>query len=141
MDKYGKSLQAGPEQVFYAAILEKGMFFGLIILLVTYFIYVSGILKPYIGLSDISTYWSMPVTDYLRQAHIEPGWSWVTMLRYSDFLNFVGIVILAGVTIVCFLSIVPTLWRNDDKLYACLALVEAAILAFAASGLLGTGGH
>jgi hypothetical protein len=141
MDEQGKSLQAGPEQVLYAAILEKGMFFGLIILLITYFIYVVGIVKPYIGLSEVSLYWSMPVTDYLHQAHIEPGWSWVRMLGYSDFLNFVGIVMLAGVTIVCFLSIVPTLWRNDDKLYACLAVVEAAILALAASGLLGTGGH
>lgn len=141
MDQHGKSLQAGPEQLLYADLLEKGMFFGLIILLITFFIYVSGIVKPYIGLSDISTYWSMPVADYLHKAHIESGWSWVKMLGYSDFLNFVGIVLLAGITVICFLAIVPTLWKNNDKVYACLALLEAAILAVAASGILGAGGH
>jgi hypothetical protein len=141
MDDHGKSLQAGPEQLLYATLLEKGMFFGLIILLVTYFIYLTGIIKPYIALTDVSSYWSLPVADYLHKTHIESGWSWIKMLGYSDFLNFIGIATLAGVTIACFLAIVPVLWKGNDKLYACLSVAEALILAFAASGLLGSGGH
>lgn len=140
-DKSEKSLQAGPEQVLYAGILEKGMLVGLLILLVTFAIYVLGILTPYVKRTDVSKYWSMSVDTYLHEAKIEAGWAWIGMLGYGDFLNFIGIAMLAGVTILCYVAIVPVLWKNDDKVYACLALLEAVILAVAASGILGTGGH
>ena len=42
---------------------------------------------------------------------------------------------------ICFLAIVPLLWRENDKLYALFAVLEAAILGVAASGILGSGGH
>jgi hypothetical protein len=140
-DNPQNSLQATPEQVLYAAILEKGMFLGLLILLVTYLTYVLGILKPYIALDEIPKYWSLSVHEYLEHAHIQHGWAWVRMLGYGDFLNFIGIAMLAGVTLVCFLAIIPSLWKQNDKLYALFALLEAIILGAAASGLLGVGGH
>jgi hypothetical protein len=136
-----KSLQAGPEQLLYAGILEKGMFLGLLLLLITYVVYVLKIVPPYLPFEDIPKYWSMNVHDYLHEAHVQQGWTWVGMLGYGDFLNFIGIALLAGVTIVCFLAIVPTLWKSGDKVYACLSVVEALILSVAASGILGTGGH
>ena len=136
-----KSLQASPEQLAYAAVLEKGMYIGLLLLFVTYAIYLLGILKPYIPVSEISNYWSLSVGEYLQKTHIHPGWWWTGMLGYGDFLNFIGIALLAGVTICCFLIIVPLLWKNNDKLYAVLSVLEAVILGVAASGILGTGGH
>jgi hypothetical protein len=135
------SLQAGPEQVLYASVLEKGMLFGMLLLLVTYVVYVSGILDPYVPLTDIHKYWTMNVHDYLQQARIEPGWGWVRMLRYGDFLCFVAIALLAGVTIICFLAIIPLLLKQNDKLYAFLSVLEVIILCVAASGILGAGGH
>lgn len=139
-EKSDVSLEASPEQVLYAAILEKGMYVGLLILFITYIIYVFGILDPYIPLSEISKYWSMNVDQYLHEANVQAGWAWMGMLKYGDFLNFIGVAILAGVTIMCYLRIVPTLLRNNDKVYAVLAVLEAVILAAAASGLV-AGGH
>jgi hypothetical protein len=136
-----KSLQASPEQVVYAAVLEKGMFLGLALLLLTFALYVLGIIKPYIPVSEISQYWSLSVGEYLHITKIHQGWWWVGMLGYGDFLNFVGIALLAGVTIFCFLVIIPVLWKNNDKLYALFSLLEALILGVAASGILGSGGH
>jgi hypothetical protein len=136
-----RSLKAGPEQLLYASILEKGMFFGLLILLITYIIYVTGVMKPYLPHAEVPQYWGLSVTDYLHKADIPAGWAWISMVGYGDFLNFVGIVILAGVSIICFLSIVPTLWKNGDRVYAVLAVTEVIILTVAASGILGTGGH
>jgi hypothetical protein len=126
--------------MYYAAILEKGMYIGLLILFITYIIYIFGILDPYIPLDRISEYWSMNVDQYLHEADIHAGWAWLGMLKYGDFLNFIGVAILAGVTIICYLSIVPTLLRNNDKVYAVLAILEAVILTAAASGLV-AGGH
>lgn len=134
-------IQAGPEQVLYAKILEKGMYFGLLALIITFAVYVFRILKPYIPLRDLPKYWSMGVNDYLHATGIHAGWTWMGMLRYGDFLNFIPIAVLASVTLVCFASIVPLLWRQNDKVYAILALGEVLILTVAASSILGTGGH
>jgi hypothetical protein len=140
-DSSQRSLQASPEQLVYANLLEKGMYVGLLILFVTYLVYVLGIMKPYIPVNDIPKCWTMGVHDYLNQCNIESGWSWIHMLRYGDFINFVGIAMLAGVTVMCFLRIVPVLWKEGDRLYAFFGLLEAVILGLAASGILSGGGH
>jgi hypothetical protein len=136
-----KSMQAGPEQLLYAKVLEKGMLFGLLLVILTYIIYATGIVKPFVAFGDTTRFWSMNVHDYLKMTGIKPGWAWLGLITYSDFMNFIPIAILAGVTIICFISIVPVLWKQDDKVYAGLALLEAAILSVAASGILGSGGH
>lgn len=112
-----------------------------LLVLVLYFIYVLGVLKPYVPMNSIVTCWKMNVHDYLHHCDIKPGWAWLSLVSYGDFLNFIGIAILAGITIICFLAIVPVLWRENDKLYAAFAVAEAVILGVAASGILGSGGH
>jgi hypothetical protein len=140
-DNIEKSLSARPEQIVYAGILEKGMLFGLLVVLVTYCIYVFGVLKPFVPMETITKNWTMNVHDYMHHCGIAPGWAWLSMINYGDFLNFVGIALLAGVTIICFLSVVPVLWKQNDRLYAAFAVAEALILGVAASGILGSGGH
>jgi len=140
-EKSNASVEASPEQILYANILEKGMLIGLFCLLVTFAIYALGIMEPYIPLDEISQHWGKNVHDYLHDADIKAGWGWLSMVGKGDFLNFIGIAILAGVTIFCYLAIVPTLIRNDDKVYAVLALLEAIILTIAASGIISIGGH
>jgi len=136
-----RSLKAGPEQLVYAGILEKGMFFGLLILLITFGIYVFGVIDPYLPHAEVPRYWSLSVSDYLHHTNIPAGWAWINLVGYGDFLNFVGIAILAGVSIICYISIVPLLWKNDDKIYAILAVAEVIVLTVAASGILGSAGH
>ena len=60
-------------------------------------------------------------------------------LNKGDFLNFIGVAILSGITILCYAVIVPTLLRKGDKAYAVMSILEVLILALAASGLLAVG--
>lgn len=136
-----KSLEAGPEQVLYARILEIGMYFGLLLLIITYVLYIFGFITPYIERPDVPLYWGFTVDEYLAKTGIHAGWSWVGMLKYGDFLNFVPIAFLAAITIICFIAIVPTLFSKGDTVYGILAIAEAVILTVAASGILGSGGH
>ncbi len=138
-EKQPAMLEASPEQVLYARILEIGMYLGLLVLFVTFGLYAFGIVDPYIPLDKISNYWSMNVNDYLKHAEIKAGWAWLGMLKYGDFINFIGVAILAGVTIICYAAIVPTLLKNNDKVYAILAVLEVIILSAAASGILAVG--
>ena len=138
-EKQPAILEASPEQVLYARILEIGMYLGLLVLFVTFGLYGFGIVDAYIRLDKISNYWSMNVNDYLKHAEIKAGWAWLGMLKYGDFINFIGVAMLAGVTIICYAAIVPTLLKNNDKVYAILAVLEVIILSAAASGILAVG--
>ena len=133
--------KATEEQILYANILNKGMFVGLIGLIVTFIIYGAGILKPVIPLEQVQQYWVMPVSDYLQQTGIQAGWAWLGKLNYGDMLNFLPIAFLSLLTIVCYLAILPGLIRKKDTAYVVLAVLEVLVLVVAASGLLGSGGH
>ncbi len=129
------------EQLAYARWLDVGMRMGLVLLLASAAAYLLGLVAPHVPLADLPRYWALPVKRYLVAAGIEPGWNWVFMLHRGDFLNFVGIAFLSGVTIACYLAISPIFLRRRDRVYAWLALTEVAVLALAASGVLSTGGH
>jgi len=133
------SLEPTPEQRQYARVLEIGMYTGLACLFVTFALYVFGVMEAYIPLQDLPQQWGKPVTEYLADAKIDAGWAWLGMLSYGDFVNFIGIAALAGVTIVCYLSIVPRLLRSKDVVFAVIALLEVLVLGLAASGVIAAG--
>jgi hypothetical protein len=133
--------QATEEQILYANILNKGMLIGLLGLVVTFIIYGTGILEPKIPLEQVQNYWVMPVSDYLQQSGIHAGWAWLGNLGYGDMLNFLPIAFLSLLTIICYLAILPGLMRKKDTAYVVLVIVEILVLAVAASGILGSGGH
>jgi len=129
------------EQLVYASLLDKGMKLGLIFIVITFIIYVFGIFTPYVPIEDLPKYWSLPVHDYLKATNIETGWTWLRLLGKGDFLNFLGIALLAGITIACYIAIIPVFLRKKDKVFATIAILEVLVLALAASGILKTGGH
>ena len=136
-----KKLHATEEQVAYAKLLDFGMKVGLLGLIIMFIVYLSGILAPHIPVNHLPRYWGMSVHKYLEATGIHPGWAWLGMLGKGDFLNFLGIAFLAGVTIFCYLRIVPILFKKKDAVYGILAILEVLVLVLAASGILKAGGH
>ncbi len=134
-----KKIKATEEQLAYANILELGMKAGLLLLIVIFIIYLSGLLPAHVPVRDLPKYWGMPVHKYLAATHIHSGWSWLYMIGKGDFLNFVSIAFLAGVTILCYLRIIPILYRKKDMMYVVFSVIEVLILALAASGILKAG--
>ena len=128
-----------PEQIRYANILFWGSWGGIFILVVSFLIYATGIMKPFIPFEKISQLWSLNVSEYLQQSNAPTGWGWIHYCRYGDFLNFIGIATLAGLTIIGFISLVPAYFRKKDIPYLLIALAEICVLIFAASGILKVG--
>lgn len=132
---------ATEEQLRYARILRILMRAGLVMLLVTYGIYMTGLLEPRIPVRELARYWSLPVHEYLTATGLKPGWSWVQFVGTGDYLNFVGVAFLAAATIWCYAAILPMFLRKKDYIYAAIAVLEILVLGAAASGILQTGGH
>lgn len=136
-----KEIKATEEQLIYAKVLDSGMKIGLIGLIVSFIVYLTGILEPYMPVKDLPKYWGLSVHQYLEATGIEQGWTWLRLLNKGDFLNFLGIALLAGVTIACYLAVIPIFFRKKDRIYAILAILEVLVLLLAASGILKTVGH
>ncbi len=133
--------QASEEQMAYAGILGVGMWTGLALLVVTFILYISGVLQPVIPIEELSRYWKMNAHEYMKAASLPTGWGWVPLAGHGDFINFIGIVMLAGLTVVCYSAIIPIFLKKKDLPYAAMAVAEIAILSLAASGILTAGGH
>ena len=129
------------EQMAYADLLFYGCWVGLVVMLITYSLYVFGILSPYVPLERMPEYWGQGVSAYLTKARAPTGWGWTVLLGRGDFVNFVGVVLLAGLSILCYLRILPGLLAKKDRVYFILALLQVLVLVFAASGIVGSGAH
>lgn len=136
------------EQLLYAKILAIGMYLGLGTLLVTFTLYVTGIVTPAVPIEELPNYWTLSAHEYLEAINhdflhresIVVGWGWLAVLNKGDYLNFAGIAFLALVTIACYLGILPTPFRKKDWIYGTIAILEVLVLVLAASGIV-TGGH
>lgn len=143
-----RSGEADSDQLLYASILEKGMYLGLGILLLTFILYLTGVMQPGIPIEELPRLWTMNAHDYLEtvnneflhQPHVVDGWRWIFLLGMGDYVNFVGIALLSLVTIVCYAGILPSLFRKKDWIYATIAILEIVVLVLAAGGI-GAGGH
>jgi len=133
--------KASEEQIAYANVLNIGMWFGLALLIITFFVYLSGVLPSYVPINDLPKYWTMRVHDFNVALNAPTGWGWTSLVGKGDYLNFIGIAILSGLTILCYLVILPILARKKDRAYVVIAIVEVLVLSLAASGLLKVGGH
>ncbi len=127
------------EQRAYAIILDWGMKLGFVLLLITFAVYMLGLVPAHVPVEQLPYYWAMPAKEYLHAANVPHGWGWLSLTGQGDFMNFIGIAFLAGVTIPCYIRILPILLKNKDTVYSIIAVLEIVVLVLAASGILVSG--
>lgn len=131
-----------PEQVSYANLLLYCSWAGIGILVLTFILYVSGILGSYIPPAQVSQYWGLSAHEFLVETGAPSGWGWLAMLRYGDYINLIGIAFLALLTILGYLVLLlPAYIRKKDLPYAAIVITEIIVLTLAASGILKVGAH
>ena len=135
------NIAASPAQLRYANLLFYGACAGFALMLLTYSLYVLGIVEPQIPLDTLTVLWKGSAAEYRAAGGIPQGWGWLKLLHKSDICNFLGIVLLAGLTIVCFIQLCVDFLRRKEHLMAVLAFLEVLVLSLAASGVLVSGGH
>ena len=140
-EKPTQSLKPMNEQITYANLLFIGAWAGILLMLISYFIYITGIISAHVDIAVIIQNWDKGVDEYLQITQTPHGWGWLRLLHKADFLNFIGIVLLAVLTIICYTCLVAGYKKRNDRVYLFICLSEIAVLVVAASGILGTGGH
>jgi hypothetical protein len=128
-----------PEQLAYADVLETGLSIGRWLLAATFILYVLGITAPKVPLSELTFNWSLSAEDYSFYVGVGAGWDWINLVHYGDYMNFVGIALLASVTAACYLRMLPLFLRGRNYPTSAILLLEILVLFLAASGLLALG--
>jgi hypothetical protein len=116
------------EQHVYARWLDLGTRIGFAVLVSTFAIYVFGGLDPLVALQDLPHLWTLPAERYVAATGAPTGWGWLGFLGRGDYLNLLGVALLATITVVCYARIVPLL----PRVQAALAAIQIAILLGAA---------
>ena len=120
----------------YARCMAIGTAIALALIVIELAAYLSGALSPYVPLPDLPALWSLPMKDYLAAAHVPAGWGWVALASKGDYVNFIGIALLASITVACYLLALRRFLARRDRIYAALAAAQLLVLLAAASGLL-----
>lgn len=127
-------------QAIYARWLDVGTKAGFAVSLVGMLAYLSGAVAPFVPMAELAAHWGLPVGRFLALSGAPTGWGWIHLLGYGDYLNFAGITVIASMTTLCYLRILPVLIAHRDRLYALIAAAQIAVLLAAASGLLNSFG-
>lgn len=126
--------QSAP-QLRYALLLEWGTRIGLLVLVASFFAYVTGWLPARVAPDLLPQLWSHPVDHFLGQTGSPKGWAWITQLHHGDMLGLAGIGILSGCSAVALLALVPMYAAGRDRPFVVLTLLQALVLVAAASGV------
>ncbi|MEQ1805192.1 MAG: hypothetical protein ABL900_07415 [Burkholderiaceae bacterium] len=126
-------------QLRYARLLEWGTRIGLVLLLLSFAGYISGVLPAQVAPQDLPQLWNKPLQRYLDLTGVGTGWSWLGQLQHGDVLGLAGIAVLAGCSGVALAAVLPIYRQRRDRAYTALCIALVAVLLLAASGLLRVG--
>lgn len=123
----------------YALWLDWGKRIGLLTLVLSFMVYLSGLVTPHVPLERLPSVWSQPVASYLQLTATPTGWGWLTLVQRADMSNLLGISLLAICSIPPLLAVIPVFLKQRDFIYIGICVLQVGVLLLAASGILDMG--
>lgn|SRR5665648_6921 len=133
--KVQANVEVSPEQDRYASILLVCSWAGIIIMVISFLLYMGGFFNPLIKPSDMPLYWGLNVHQYLEVTHAPSGWNWLPLVTHSDYLNLVGLAFLGSVSVLGYISLLIGYLRKKDFPYIIMVTMEIFVIVSAASGI------
>ncbi|MDR3602339.1 MAG: DUF1634 domain-containing protein [Desulfosporosinus sp.] len=130
-----QSVNVSPEQNRYASILLVCSWAGIVVMVVTFLLYMGGLFNPTVKASDMPLYWGLSVHKYALATHAPSGWNWLSMVNHSDYLNLIGLAFLGSVSVLGYLSLFKDYLRKKDLPYVIMVGLEIIVIVLAASGI------
>jgi uncharacterized membrane protein len=129
MKKHGSIRE---EQIIYARCLNAGMKLSLIFLFITFTVYITGLLPVRITVSNLPVYWGLKANEFIQKTHMQSGWLNLYLMHKGDFWNFISLLFLGLISIVCYFRMMIYFLVKKNSLYVIITFLEILILLFAA---------
>ncbi|MGQ9497369.1 MAG: DUF1634 domain-containing protein [Desulfotomaculales bacterium] len=136
-----KRSEVAPEQLVYANLLLYGCWIAIGLLVAAFILYITGVLSPLVPVTVMPKLWHLKVHEFVETLQVPTGWGWLNYVGKGDYLNFIGIALLASLTIFGYLILLPAYMKRKDAAFSLIVLTEICVLLLAASGILKGGGH
>ncbi|MDD5249409.1 MAG: hypothetical protein PHY45_10510 [Rhodocyclaceae bacterium] len=127
---------ASPEQLRYAKVLSLGVQTGFLILVVSFILYMAGVLTPLVPVDQLPNYWGLSASEFAKATGTPTGWAWLALIGKGDVLNLLGIVVLASVSAVSTLAVLPIFARRGDWAHVAISVLLVLVLAVSAANVL-----
>jgi hypothetical protein len=134
------ALEQPPEQQRYARVLEWAARAGLLVLVLSFAAYLTGLMEAHVPPQKLPELWVHPVDRFIELTGSPRGWGWIRLIHLGDMAGLLGIAILAGGSVLCLLSLLPLYSARRDRAFAGISLAGALVILLAASGW-ASGGH
>lgn len=116
----------------YSRIMGLGIRISLLLLIVSYVVYLAGWMPNRIDAANLPQYWSLPAQQYVQQGDMPEGWQWAGQLDHGDVATILPIIIMASLSIICGLSILPIYLRRRDYGMVIIVLLQMVVMLVAA---------
>lgn len=123
----------------YASWLERGTRLGFVLLVAGFLAYMFGVVPAHVPVDRLPALWTGPASTYLELSGMRTGWGWVDYAHRGDVMNLVGIAVLAGCSLPSLAAVAMHFHSRRDRIYAAICVLEIAVIALAASGVLAVG--
>lgn len=128
-----------PRREAYAALLHRLVNVGFVMLLVSFALYTSGLLKAHVPLETLTSEWTKSAATFMADNHLHGGWSWVRLIGKGDYFCFTGLAFLALISVACYLRVLPFFLHEEKHAYVVIIVLEIVVLLSAASGIFSVG--
>ena len=124
-------------QKTYARWLLWGTRLGLALLVAAFVLYVT-VLAPHVPIDRLPDLWGGPAARLLAETGLAPGWGWAALLPRGDMLALAAIALLASCSVASLAAVLPIFRRRGERAFVVICVLQVAVLALAASGILAT---
>ena len=139
MAKKKLELNCANIQGIYATLLKRFTMASMIFLAISFAIYIFQWIPSYIDIDKMGELIRLRSADYRVAANGPTGWAWLNLIGYSDYLSFMAIAFISGVSVFVYFILVHVFWRCKDYIYTSIAVIQILIFLLAASGIVNSG--
>lgn len=123
--------------IVYARILKIGVWLSLVLVAITFLLYIFSIIPAHVPVNELPKYWNLSVTAFQLQTGIQAGWGRIELSGDSDLLCLLAIALLSTVSLFSLAAVLIRYVARRELTYAVISVLNIAILILAASGVFG----
>jgi len=122
-------------QLEFAVVMEWLVAICLSLLAILFILYATGIVPSARPISEIPELWHLSAAEFRAASGTPTGWAWIRHIGQGEYLSLAGLVVFPAATTIAICILAVLFSRRRAVIWAVMAAVQAAILVFAATGL------
>ncbi len=128
-------------QLAYAKIIYRLANIGIVIMTISYVLYMTGYPKPFLPIGKLVQLWETRSVEFIEITQMPVGFDLIHHLAQSDIISLMSIIFVSSITIIGYVRILPYFLKENDLPYTLITILQILVFILAAGGILSFGSH